>query len=106
MPTYGASKAGVHAYTESLRAQLAGTGVEVTELIPPAVATAGQENLNPAALNLEAFLDEVTALMSQTPTPHEIVVKAAERLRWAERDGTYANLLEQRSQSLTTLPGR
>jgi len=69
MPTYGASKAGVHAYTESLRAQLAGTGVEVTELIPPAVATAGQENLNPAALNLEAFLDEVTALMSQTPTP-------------------------------------
>ncbi len=32
MPTYGASKAGVHAYTESLRAQLAGTGVEVAEL--------------------------------------------------------------------------
>lgn len=106
MPTYGASKAGVHAYSESLRAQLAGTGVEVTELIPPAVATAGQEKLNPAALSLEAFLDEVTALMSQTPTPREIVVKAAERLRWAERDGTYADLLEQRSQSLDTLPGR
>jgi short-subunit dehydrogenase involved in D-alanine esterification of teichoic acids len=43
MPAYGASKAGVHAYTEALRAQLAGTGVAVTELVPPAVATAGQE---------------------------------------------------------------
>ncbi|PYI69724.1 oxidoreductase [Arthrobacter livingstonensis] len=106
MPTYGASKAGVHAYSESLRAHLTGTGVEVTELIPPAVATAGQEKLNPAALPLEAFLDEVAALLTETPTPKEIVVKAAERLRWAERDGTYADLLEQRSQSLNSLPIR
>jgi uncharacterized oxidoreductase len=106
MATYGASKAGVHAYTESLRAQLAGTGVEVTELVPPAVATAGQEQLNPAALPLEGFLDEVITLISQTPTPHEVVVAAARRLRWAERDGTYADLLQQRSQSLNSLPGR
>ena len=106
MPTYGASKAGVHAYTEALRAQLAGTGVEVTELIPPAVATAGQENVNPAALPLEGFLDEVIERMTATPTPNEIVVTAAERLRWAERNGTYAELLEARSQSLASLPGR
>lgn len=106
MPSYGASKAAVHAYTEALRAHLAGTGVEVTELIPPAVANAGQEKLNPAALPLDDFLDEVIALVTQTPTPNEIVVKAAERLRWAERDGTYAELLQQRSQSLSTLPGR
>jgi len=26
--------------------------------------------------------------------------------RWAERDGTYAELVERRSQSLATLPGR
>ncbi|MGO4594729.1 SDR family oxidoreductase [Leifsonia sp. 2TAF2] len=106
MPTYGASKAGVHAYTEALRAQLAGTGVTVTELIPPAVATAGQEKVNPAALPLDGFLDEVTDLLSQDPTPNEIVVQAARRLRWAERDGTYAELLEARSQALNTLPGR
>jgi uncharacterized oxidoreductase len=106
MPSYGASKAGVHAYTESLRAHLTGTGVKVTELIPPAVANAGQEKLNPAALPLDDFLDEVIALITQNPTPNEVVVKAAQRLRWAERDGTYAELLEQRSQSLSTLPGR
>lgn len=106
MPGYGASKAGVHAYTESLRAQLAGTGVDVTELIPPAVATAGQEKVNPAALPLDGFLDEVIDLITENPTPNEIVVNAAQRLRWAERDGTYADLLEARSQSLNMLPGR
>jgi uncharacterized oxidoreductase len=106
MPTYGASKAGVHAYTESLRAQLAGTGVEVTELIPPAVATAGQEKLNPAALPLDGFLDEVVKLLTENPTPNEVVVERARPLRWAERDGTYAELLERRSQPLSTLPGR
>jgi uncharacterized oxidoreductase len=50
MPSYGASKAGVHAYTESLRPQLAGSGIRVTELIPPAVATAAQAGVSPAAL--------------------------------------------------------
>ncbi|MCJ1687456.1 SDR family oxidoreductase [Rathayibacter sp. VKM Ac-2927] len=106
MPSYGASKAGVHAYTESLRAQLAGTGVRVTELVPPAVATAGQEAVNPAALPLDAYLDEVLELLTQEPTPDEIVVRAAQRLRWAERDGTYAELLAARSRALDTLPGR
>jgi uncharacterized oxidoreductase len=104
MPTYGASKAGVHAYTESLRAQLAGTGVQVTELIPPAVATAGQEKLNPAALPLADFLDEAVELLATGA--NAIIVERALPLRWAERDGTYAELLERRSKSLSTLPGR
>jgi uncharacterized oxidoreductase len=106
MPTYGATKAGVHSYTESLRAQLAGTGVTVTELIPPAVATAGQEKLNPNALPLDSFLDEVVGLLAQNPSPNEIIVERAQPLRWAERDGTYAELLERRSHALNTLPGR
>jgi short-subunit dehydrogenase involved in D-alanine esterification of teichoic acids len=106
MPSYGASKAGVHAYTEALRAQLAGTGVRVTELVPPAVATAGQEKVNPAALPLDHYLDEALVLLTAEPTPNEIVVTAAQRLRWAERDGTYAELLAARSQALSMLPGR
>jgi hypothetical protein len=34
------------------------------------------------------------------------VVTAALALRWAERDGSYAELLERRSQALSSLPGR
>lgn len=103
MPTYAASKAGVHAYTEALRAQLAGTGVGVTELVPPAVASAGQEEVNPAALPLDAFLDEVLGLLAQDPTPDEVLVRGVLMHRWAERDGTYADLVARRSQSLTAL---
>jgi uncharacterized oxidoreductase len=106
MASYAASKAGVHAYTEALRAQLAGAGIQVTELVPPAVATAGQEKVNPAALPLEGFLDEVLGLLAQTPTPSEILVEGVQQHRWAERDGTYADLVERRSQSLSSLPGR
>ena len=36
---YSATKAGVHAYTQSLRFQLEDSGVEVIELMPPAVRT-------------------------------------------------------------------
>jgi short-subunit dehydrogenase involved in D-alanine esterification of teichoic acids len=78
----------------------------VSELVPPAVATAGQEKVNPAALPLDAYLDEVVDLLSQDPTPDEVVVQAAQRLRWAERDGTYADLLAARSRALDALPGR
>ncbi len=107
MPSYGASKAAVHAYTESLRAQLAGTGVEVTEIVPPAVATTPEhKQLNPAALDLDAYLDETLELLATTPTPDEILVQAVREHRWAERDGTYAQLVERRSGALKNLPGR
>lgn len=39
-PIYCATKAAVHAYTQSLRFQLEESGVEVIELMPPAVKTA------------------------------------------------------------------
>ncbi|MER6816415.1 SDR family NAD(P)-dependent oxidoreductase [Spirillospora sp. NPDC000708] len=106
MPTYAASKAAVHAYSEALRAQLDGTGVEVVELVPPAVATAGQETVNPHALPLDDFATEVMDLLSADPTPDEILVKGVLMHRWAERDGTYADLVAQRSQALSMLPGR
>jgi len=106
MPSYAASKAAVHAYSEALRAQLDGTGVDVVELVPPAVATAGQEKVNPHALPLDGFATEVMELLSAEPTPHEILVKGVLGHRWAERDGTYDDLVAQRSRALAMLPGR
>jgi short-subunit dehydrogenase involved in D-alanine esterification of teichoic acids len=106
MPTYAASKAAVHAYSEALRAQLDGTGVGVVELVPPAVAMPGEEQVNPRALPLDDFATEVMDLLSADPTPGEILVKGVLMHRWAERDGTYGDLVAQRSQALSMLPGR
>lgn len=107
MPTYAASKAGVHAYSEALRAQLDGTGVEVSELVPPAVASTPElARMNPHALGLDDFATEVMDLLQADPTPHENLVKGVLMHRWAERDGTYDELVAQRSQALAMLPGR
>jgi uncharacterized oxidoreductase len=46
-PVYSAAKAGLHAYTRALRAQLEGSGMRIIELAPPAVDT-------PLALAFEA----------------------------------------------------
>lgn len=93
-PTYSATKAAVHSFTESLRVQLADTKVEVLELVPPAVRTAlmGQEEME-SALPLDAFLDEVMDILGSAGQPDEILVKAVEPLRFAEAGGRYADML-------------
>lgn len=95
-PTYSASKAALHAYTVALRKALAGK-VEVIELAPPAVQTAltpGQEQ-RPGYQPLDEFADEVFSLLSQDPTPPEILVERVKFLRHAEADGRFAEALDQ-----------
>ena len=93
-PTYNATKAAVHSFTESLRVQLADTSVEVLELVPPAVRTAlmGQED-SETAMPLDAFLDEVMTILGAGEQPDEILVKAVEPIRFAEARGEYATML-------------
>lgn len=64
------------------------------------------DGIEAVAMPLDEYLDEVMDLLKEQPTPREIVVKAAQSLRWAERDGSYAGLLERCSAPLKNLPGR
>lgn len=98
MATYAASKAGVHAYSEALRVQLASSGVDVVELVPPAVASHGQERVNPHALDLGDFATEVMDLLAQEPTPRQILVQGVQLHRWAEKNGSYDDLVAQRAR--------
>lgn len=93
-PTYCATKAAVHSFTQSLRVQLADTGVQVLELIPPAVRTdlMGQRDSD-RAMPLEAFLDEVMDILRTRPDAVEICVDEVAFLRRAEADGRHDDVL-------------
>lgn len=93
-PTYNATKAAIHSFTESLRVQLADTRIDVLELVPPAVRTAlmGQED-SETAMPLDAFLDEVMSILGSSEQPDEILVKAVEPVRFAEARGEYTTML-------------
>ncbi len=62
--------------------------------------------MNPHALPLDDFATQVMHLLSENPAPHEILVKGVLTHRWAGRDGTYDDLVAQRSRALAMLPGR
>lgn len=95
-PTYCASKAFLHSWSQSLRVQLRDTSVEVLELAPPYVQTelAGPASAtDPAAMPLAAFIAEVMHILGGPSIPGgEILVERVKPLRWAERNGTYEHL--------------
>jgi uncharacterized oxidoreductase len=61
LPIYCATKAAIHSYTQSLRFQLEDTGVEVIELMPPAVRTEMTADLPDEGLTL-ITTDKLVAL--------------------------------------------
>lgn len=90
-PTYSATKAAMHSYSQSLRFQLKDTSVEVIELAPPAVATdlmPGHAQ-NPRSMPLDAYIEESMALLKANPDAPEILVENVKRLRNAEASGQY-----------------
>lgn len=95
-PTYNATKAAIHMLSESLRLQLADTGVAVLELEPPSVRTAlmpGQESSD-FAMPLEDFVSEVVGLIETQPDATEIQVENVKFLRYGEARGDYAQVVE------------
>jgi len=93
-PTYNATKAALHSFSESLRVQLAGTDVQVIEVAPPGVQTTlmDQENSD-RAMPLDDFLTETMALLGAQPDAKEIVVERAKFVRHAEANGVYDQAL-------------
>lgn len=90
-PSYNATKAAIHLLSESLRLQLAGTGVAVVELEPPAVRTSllpGQEE-SEFAMPLDDFVAEVVQLIETQPDAKEIQVEKVKFLRYGEARGDY-----------------
>ena len=89
-PTYSATKAALHSYTLSLRAQMNGR-VEVIELIPPGVQTdlTPGQSTRAGYMPLTDYIDEVMGLFQQQPTPAEISVERVGFLRRAEAEGRF-----------------
>ena len=90
-PTYGATKAAMHSYTQSLRFLLRDTSVQVIELVPPLLATdlmPGQR-ANPRAMPLEEFIRESMALFAADSVAPEILVERVKMQRNAEARGDH-----------------
>ncbi len=89
-PTYCATKAAIHSYSESLRYQLKDTPVKVVELAPPYVQTTlmgAHQAADPRAMPLDAFIAEVMGLLKTQPDATEILVKNVLPLRNSANGG-------------------
>jgi uncharacterized oxidoreductase len=89
-PTYCATKAAIHSYTQSLRYQLKDTTTEVIELVPPYVQTDLMNGASdPRAMPLADFIDEAMRLFQSQPEAKEILVERVKPLRFARENGAY-----------------
>jgi uncharacterized oxidoreductase len=89
-PTYNATKAAIHSYSQALRYQLKSTNVRVLELVPPYVQTelmGSQQAADPRAMPLKDYLTETIELIRTQPDATEILVERVKPLRFAEQNG-------------------
>ncbi|GAA3546591.1 hypothetical protein AFL01nite_28270 [Aeromicrobium flavum] len=74
--------------------QLADTGVQVLELVPPAVQTPLlSQTEDDRAMPLARFLTEVMTLLTDQPDADEILVERVKFLRFAEAEGRFDDVL-------------
>ena len=103
-PTYCATKAAIHSYTQSLRFQLRETAIEVLELVPPYVQTelmGSRQATDPNAMPLKEFIAESMQIFTQSPSTPEILVERVKPLRFAQR-GDYDAFFKKFNSSFAT----
>jgi uncharacterized oxidoreductase len=103
-PTYCATKAAMHSYTQSLRYQLKASSTEVLELIPPYVATdllGGASDSR--AMPLDKYIAEVMEILKTQPAVSEICVENVKPLRFAAESGHYDAVFQGLNQALANL---
>ncbi|MGB6845368.1 MAG: SDR family NAD(P)-dependent oxidoreductase, partial [Candidatus Acidiferrales bacterium] len=94
-PTYCATKAAIHSYTQAMRYQFKGTSIEVLELVPPYVQTDLMNGASdPRAMRLNKYIAGVMEILKTQPTPSEICVEEVKRLRCAAESGHYEELFQ------------
>ena len=89
-PTYNATKAAIHSYTQALRYQLKSTNIQVIEIIPPYVQTelmGSQQASDPRAMPLADYLNETINILKTQPDVSEVLVERVKPLRFAEQNG-------------------
>jgi uncharacterized oxidoreductase len=104
-PTYCATKAAIHSYTQSLRHQLRDSAIAVLELIPPYVATdlmSGGAS-DPRAMPLDKFIAEVMEILKAEPTAVEICVENVKRLRFAAESGHYDSVYRGLNEAMANI---
>jgi uncharacterized oxidoreductase len=100
-PTYSATKAALHSYTQSLRVQLRDTPVEVVEIIPPYVQTelgGPHQASDPRGMPLEEYIAETMQILKSQPDAPENCVERVKSLRFAEATGSFDKAFEMLTQ--------
>lgn len=108
-PTYCATKAAIHSWTQSLRYQMQGTGVEVIEIAPPYVQTeltGERQKSDPFAMPLDEYLSETVSLLEAGDLPAgEVLVERVYPQRYAERENRYDTFFQERNDRLIASRG-
>ncbi len=102
-PTYCATKAAIHAYTQALRYQLKNTAVQVLEIVPPYVQTelmGAWQAKDPHAMPLNEFITEVMSLLKSAPQSNEVCVERVKPMRFAEVSGQYDSFFSRFNEEM------
>lgn len=102
-PTYCATKAAIHSYTQSLRYQLKDTPVQVIELVPPYVQTelmGERQASDPNAMPLADYIAETMSILTNSPEVTEVLVERVKPQRTAESSGNYDAFFNKYSDTM------